>query len=95
VKALFHFRTSYSEAAAQNMGGGEPTARLMAELSQPGGHVPDAQARVRGEDDVEAVARGDLDERSVARLAPPTFSPRALYARRSALDDSSSRQCSA
>jgi hypothetical protein len=47
---------------------------LVAELAQPGGHVPDGEARVRGEDgvDVEAVARGDLDERRVAGLPPGT-----------------------
>ena len=46
--------------------------RLMAELAESGGHVPDGEARVRGEDgvDVESVARGDVDARRVAGLPP-------------------------
>lgn len=47
-------------------------AGLVAEQAEPGGHVPDGEARVRGEDgvDVEAVAGRDVDERRVAGLPP-------------------------
>jgi hypothetical protein len=69
-----HRRRTLEHRGRRESGGsvGVAPPRLVAELAQPGGHVPDGEARVRGEDgvNVEAVARGDLDERRVAGLPP-------------------------